>query len=381
MSQGQTEPGHPNIQEYGDDDAFLIKKKLVNDIPLQKCHYFVNESKTYDSSDSSVDSGIGSNDENQCLSERDMTNENYILTKCLSTERGIGKTMTQDNTGTTLKRGCDETICKKRNLSRVLLISVVGNIMLVVVAILLATRLGVITEAEDIMCPLQQLLKDSVQEWLCIPCDYLGPHVTAEDTLFNTIFSCGNKFCCVRNAALQKFALLMMQEGYTREVTTERLTSQNHRDLNKSLEKRFRPIAAHLYANITSLPEKLTWQTEDGFGSAFMLGVTLTPESRLEVPEAGYYFIYSAVTYKCIQGSGPLTHTIDRQHRGRPKAGVQQLLMSKTSECGPGGFYTSFLAGVLKLSSNDELSVNLTDISLLHVYRAASSNYFGLYLL
>ncbi|KAL3859242.1 hypothetical protein ACJMK2_009470 [Sinanodonta woodiana] len=382
MSQGQTEPGHPNIQEYEDDEALLIKKEQVNENPVRKYHYSVKESNNYDSSDSSVDSGIGRKDENQCLSEKDMTNENSSLTKCLSTERGIRKPMSQGDTGTIIKRGCDK-ICKKLNLSRMFLsISVVSNIVLVVVVILLATRLGVITEPENVKCPLQQLLKDSVQESLCIPCDYIGSRVKTEDTLFNTIYSCGKKICCVRNAALQKLVLLMIQDGSTKEVTNERLTSQNHGDFNKSLVIwRSRPIAAHLYANVTSLPEKITWQNEDGFGLAFMRGVTLTPESRLEVPEAGFYFIYSAVTFQCQLGSRPLIQMINRQHRGRPNAGVQQLLLSKTSECGPGGFYTSFLAGVVKLNSNDELSVYLTDTSLQCVYRVKLSNYFGLYLL
>ncbi|KAK3609986.1 hypothetical protein CHS0354_032330 [Potamilus streckersoni] len=378
LSKGHTD--HHNIQEYDDDDEFFIKKERVNYQPVQNCHHSVDENKKYDSSDSSVDSGIGSNDENH--PEREMANDNFILSRGLSAERSIGKATIRYDIGTENKCRCDK-ICKKPNFSRIFLsISFVGNIVLLVVVMLLATRFGVISGADENKCPLEQLLRDGVQDLLCIPCDYLGSHVTTEDTLFNTILFCGNKFCCVRNAALQKFFLLMLQEGYTREVTTERRTSQNHGDVYKSLETwRSRKIAAHLYANITSLPEKLTWQTEDGYGSAFTLGLTLTPASRLKVPKAGFYFIYSAITFKCHLGSRPLTHMISRQNRGRPNAGVQPLLLSKTSECGPDGFYTSFLASVLKLTSNDELSVNLTDFSLSNVYRASVSNYFGVYLL
>ncbi|KAK3609988.1 hypothetical protein CHS0354_032332 [Potamilus streckersoni] len=204
------------------------------------------------------------------------------------------------------------------------------------------------------------------------------------------------KSYCLHNLHLTWYALTL-QNGYTSEATTERLTS----DVYKSLGSwRSRNTAAHLYANVSSLPgentkfrmstdvamgsarviaHKLTWQTYLGYGSTITQGITLTPESRLMVPSAGFYFVYSAVTFKCQMRSTPLIHLINRQHRDRPNADIQQLLLSKKSECGPGGIHTSFLAGVLKLTRNDELSVSLSDVSRSSVYRTTLANYFGVY--
>ncbi|KAL3859218.1 hypothetical protein ACJMK2_009447 [Sinanodonta woodiana] len=280
------------------------------------------------------------------------------------------------------KRGHHECVIKEKYIQICLLVSIVVKIGLVLTVVFLATQVGRNTRLKGENYSLLHLPKEYLQDALCIPCDDLVSTIKADDSLFDSVSLYGSKFCCVKNGSLQKLFLLMLQEGYTSKAT-EQLTLQNYADINTTLKTSLSRInAAHVYANVTSLPEKLTWQTDSGFGTAFTQGIVLTRESRLQVPRAGFYFIYSLVTFKCqSESTNDLIHLINRQHRGRPNAGVQQLLLSKTSECGPDGFYTSFLAGVLKLKINDELSVNLTDFSLTCVYKATFSNYFGLYLI
>ncbi|KAK3609995.1 hypothetical protein CHS0354_032339 [Potamilus streckersoni] len=273
-----------------------------------------------------------------------------------------------------------------KNAKRVhicLLVSVVAKIGLTITVVLLATKVGKNVELERENDPLLHLPKEHFKDSLCIPCNYLGSTIKAEYTLFDSITPCGSKLCCIRNGTLQKLFLLMLQEGSTSKATKERLDLENYTDGNTTISTwRSRIIAAHVYAKVTSLPEKLTWQTDAGHGTAFTHGITLTPESRLQVPRAGFYFIYSTVTFKCqTEPTTALVHRMNRQHKNRPNAGVQTLLLSKPNECGSDGIYSSFLAGVMKLTNNDELSVSLNDFSLTSVYKSTLSNYFGLYLI
>ncbi|KAK3609989.1 hypothetical protein CHS0354_032333 [Potamilus streckersoni] len=263
-----------------------------------------------------------------------------------------------------------------------LLVSFALNIGLITTVVCLGIKIGKSTLHEVDKCLLQQLPSEVLKDAVCMPCDNLGSTLKAEDTLFNFISPCGFRFCCVTNARFQKFLLLVLQDGYIKEATSKSFTSDNYAEVYETLETwRSRDLAAHLYVDVTSLPEKLNWRIDDGFGSAFLRGITLTQESRLMVPRAGYYFIYSAVTFKCQDSLKPRLHLINRQHKERPNAGVQQLLLSKSSECGPGGSYTSFLSGVLELKRHDEISVTLTNDSLPSVYTSALSNFFGIYVI
>ncbi|KAK3609996.1 hypothetical protein CHS0354_032340 [Potamilus streckersoni] len=371
---------NPNYETTQQEERALM---AVNEIKerhgaTHTCYCYVDKTKESGSRNGFPDSSIA-NKWNCC----------YSRSRGISDQANIAR---ENTTGKIeLSSRCFESVqtygrhdCAGKLKCTNILISVsfVVNIGLIVAVALLSTKIGKTGEIDTKMCPLLQVPKDFIKDSLCLPCNYLGSAVKVEDTLFDVISSCGHVFCCVKNGALQKCFLLMLQEGHGSKGTTESLASENYGGVNMTQSTWCsRNVAAHLYANVTSLPEKLTWQTDAGYGSAFTQNITLTPDSRLQVPYAGFYFIYSLVTFKCQQGSVSRVHMITRQHRVRPNAGVQPLLRSKTSECGPDGIYTSFLAGVQGLKSNDELSVNLTDFSLTSVYKETLSNYFGVYLI
>ncbi|KAL3859239.1 hypothetical protein ACJMK2_009468 [Sinanodonta woodiana] len=327
--------------------------------------------------DSSLDSRVGSNHPYRC----ELNIEHHEITSLYEDENSKGESIS-----TVAKTGENYKYLKRFKKLRCFYISLLFSLALNIGLMSTAACLGIIIGKRPLheieKCPLLQLPSEDLKDSVCITCDYLGSTLKAEDTLFHIIAPCGHRFCCLRNSRFQKFLLLVLQEEYFKEATSRSLTSENYADVYESLEIwRSRDIAAHLYVNVTSLPEKLTWTTDGGFGSAFLSGITLTQESRLMVPRAGYYFIYSVVTFNCQDSLKPRPHLINRQHAGRPKAGVQQLLMSKSSECGPDGSYTSFLSGVLELKRHDEISVNLTDDSLSSIHTSSLFSFFGIYVI
>ncbi|KAL3859237.1 hypothetical protein ACJMK2_009466 [Sinanodonta woodiana] len=379
--ENETPSHHQRLKECHDDYAVLMESKQESHETVQNFHRYEGDSKTFDSSDGSVDSGYQIEDLSHC---KLMSREPHVKSRLggnLDVDAGKAPILSH---GTEIEHKCaNRRVLKLKCIHICLSMSVVVNIVLVLAVLLLVITSIHIEEREGKNCDLQQLSKKISQDSLCIPCNNLGPQVMAEDTLFDIISTCGFKFCCVQNAAMHTFFLLLLQDGYSSsKATTNSSTVLNNADVDRTLNTwRSREIGAHLYANITSLPEKLTWTTDGGFGSAFLSGITLTQESRLMVPRAGYYFIYSVVTFKCQHNSKTHIHLINRQHKGRPNAGVQQLLLRKSSDCGTDGFYTSFLSGVLQLKSNDEISVNLTEDSISSVYVSSLSNFVGGYLL
>ncbi|KAL3859231.1 hypothetical protein ACJMK2_009460 [Sinanodonta woodiana] len=382
VSLGNTERSHQRKTECHDDYAVLMESKQESHDIVQNLHHYEGDSKTFDSSDGSVDSGYQIEGLSHCNL---MSKEPHVKSRLggnLDVDAGKAPIISHGNE---IEHECAnrQRVLKLKCIHICLSMSVVVNVVLVLAVLLLVTTTINIEESEGKNCDLQQIWRQISQDSLCIPCNNLGSQVTAEDTLFDIVSTCGFKFCCVQNAAMHTFFLLLLQEGYTSsKATTNSSTVLNKADVDRTLNTwRSREIGAHLYANITSLPEKLTWTTDGGFGSAFLRGITLTQESRLMVPRAGYYFIYSVVTFKCQHNSKTHIHLINRQHKGRPNAGVQQLLLRKSSDCGTDGFYTSFLSGVLQLKSNDEISVNLTEDSISSVYVSSLSNFVGGYLL
>ncbi|KAK3609997.1 hypothetical protein CHS0354_032342 [Potamilus streckersoni] len=363
-------PSHSNIPQVIEDGTMLLKRKEHQ--TGCSCHFQVEETNMCGSEDKSLDSFVGIND--KCQPSLESNGKNSLAVECNSV------TIEASSQNIKMEERCKllTKVLRPNNIHICLSISFVGNIALVIAVALLATKGGKNIENNEENCAIQQLPKEIFENLVCVPCDYLGSNLTVEETLFDVVSSCGYQVCCVKNAAIQKFFLLMLAESHKSQASATLLDSDVHKMLNSW---RSRKIGAHLYANVTSLPEKLTWQTNVGFGSAFMNGIILTPESRLQVPQAGFYYIYSAVTFKCRPESTFVNHMIDRQHRGRPNANVQHLLLRKSNECSFNGFYTSFLAGVLKLTSNDEISVSLVDNSLFSVNASPLGNYFGVFLI
>ncbi|KAL3859238.1 hypothetical protein ACJMK2_009467 [Sinanodonta woodiana] len=380
VSEGNTDHGIPEVNK---DKAAVMESVQERHKPVQDYHCYMGVGKTFDYSNGSADSVYLTKNASQCQL---MSNEPHATSK-LGDDTGVEEdAVTEEflSRGAEITKKCSylQRVCKSKHIRICLSMSFVVNIVLILVVVLLATKTIHVLENEGENCDVQHLSKHVLHDSLCIPCNNLGSHVTADDTLFDTISTCGFKLCCVRNASIQNFFLLMLQEGYTGEANTKRHLAVNNNDLNRTVTIwNSRNKAAHLYANITSLPEKLTWTTDAGFGSAFLSGITLTQESRLMVPQAGYYFIYSAVTFRCQPHSMTHIHLINKQKKLLPNRGIQELLLSKSSVCGPDGFYTSFLSGVLHLTAKDEISVSVKDDSLSSVYASPLSNFFGVYLI
>ncbi|KAK3609987.1 hypothetical protein CHS0354_032331 [Potamilus streckersoni] len=115
-----------------------------------------------------------------------MTNQNSTLKTGLGTELSVRNTnITSYESETADKCGYYKRFGKSNCIHILLSVSAVGNIVLVLVVTLIATKLGARMEADDEKYPLHQLPKGVAQESLCIPCDYLGSRVKAEDTLFD----------------------------------------------------------------------------------------------------------------------------------------------------------------------------------------------------
>ncbi|KAL3859236.1 hypothetical protein ACJMK2_009465 [Sinanodonta woodiana] len=318
-----------------------MESKQESHDTAQNCHRYEDYSKTLYSSDGSVYSGYQTKD---CYHRKLISKEPHVKPRLggnqdFKKEAGKAPFLSQ---GTEKEHKCAnrQRVLKLKCSHICLSMSFFLNILLALAVYLLFTSTIFVEESEGENCDLQRLSKQISHDSFCIPCNNHGSQVTAEDTIV-----------------------------------------LNNANVDKTLNtRRSREIAAYLYANITSLP-RLTWRTDVGFGSAFLSGITLTQESRLMVTRAGSYFSYSVVTFKCQHNSKTHIHLITRQHKGRPNAGVQQLLLRKSSECGTDGFYTSFPGGVLQLKSNDEISVIPTEDSFSRVYASSLSNFCCFYLL
>ncbi|KAL3859325.1 hypothetical protein ACJMK2_009550 [Sinanodonta woodiana] len=309
-----------------------MESKQESHDTAQNCHSYEDYSRTFYSSDGSVDSGYQTKG---CYHRKLISKKPHVKPRLGGNQdfkKEGGKALFLSH-GTEIEHKCAnrQSVLKLKCSPICLSMSFFLNILLALAVYLLFTTTIFVEESEE-------------------------ENLTAEDTFFDIISTCGFMFCCVRNAAIHIY--------FTLVTTTNRSIFLNNANVDKTKNKwRSREVAAHLYVNIT-----LTWRTDVEFGSAILSGIALTKESSIMVPPAGYYFIYSVVTFKCQHNSKTHIHLITRQQKGRPNAGVQQLLLRKSSECATDGFYTSFLSGVLQLKSNDEISVTLTKDSISKVY-------------
>lgn len=104
-------------------------------------------------------------------------------------------------------------------------------------------------------------------------------------------------------------------------------------------------------------------------------------DGRIQVTEAGYYNIYSFLTLKTrseLVNNINVKHSIRRTNRqSLPYTDVilyKSVEMCRTSET----FTNSYLDGVVKLNSKDEIYVYVSNTSAL--YKFLPSNFFGLHL-
>lgn len=110
-------------------------------------------------------------------------------------------------------------------------------------------------------------------------------------------------------------------------------------------------------------------------------------ESNLRIKHAGYYYVYSQVTFSA-SGSIPLENIIrhirwkpvdsNSRHRLSPQPEAKDEILLK-SYCAPGQkpLCTASQGGVFRLEKDDELYVQVTDVSWVNYDWNAT--FFGLY--
>lgn len=221
---------------------------------------------------------------------------------------------------------------------------------------------------------------------VCFPCDYLGPDVKKEDTLYDHIHMTdnGQKLCCI--TSLPDITTLMRKVVERQFPPGEHDYSEDSKVRESIKWWRERPHSIHMYHDTTA--NNLTWTIrEDGLGTAFSNGIK-SVDNRFVVPRHDYgdsalYFIYAAVTFDFADETylkvvPTVYHNITRRHPNLPKTGEISMLMSKYGGSAESDrIHTSFLCGTFKLQSGYEIGSYVD--SFQYVKKSTYASYFGMF--
>ncbi|XP_069497294.1 tumor necrosis factor ligand superfamily member 6-like [Ambystoma mexicanum] len=148
---------------------------------------------------------------------------------------------------------------------------------------------------------------------------------------------------------------------------------------NVEVAMKTKKSAAHLTGPKNVQPLQLEWESSGE--EAFVVGVEHSKEG-LVITKDGLYFVYSEVLFRGVGcESKYLRHSVSKR-TPRYLGGSMMLMDSRmTSNCRPDSTWTrsSYLGAVLKLTSDDRLYVNVSDVNI--VSYDGSKTFFGLYML
>ncbi|XP_046344412.2 uncharacterized protein LOC124125182 [Haliotis rufescens] len=225
------------------------------------------------------------------------------------------------------------------------------------------------TQTNTIMAQSAEVMDKSA---VCTNCRHFRPHVDLLqlNSHLQVVQTKHGNICCLRQA-----------EGLWRLLNLMNIKSmmmQQQQSIGRPLSL---PSSAHLYLD-TDTASHYKWTDEDGYGAAHVTTkVKLVDGRRIQVTEAGYYNIYSFLTLKTrseLVNNINVKHSITRTNRQNlPDTDVilyKSVEMCRTSET----FTNSYLDGVVKLNSKDEIDVQVSNTSAL--YKFPPSNFFGLHL-
>ncbi|KAK3610863.1 hypothetical protein CHS0354_000021 [Potamilus streckersoni] len=259
--------------------------------------------------------------------------------------------------------------CKTRFLSAVLWISVICNILAVLYISYKEVLMHGGAQTQKGHCTMPD--KGS----LCLPCSrkeqFSRTSGETRDVQWTTLCSDKN-LCCLDSFEPFSRLIQIFSQDIT-EVETMRAGYNGRRP------------SAHVFIDVTLLKnDTLAWTLVDGYNTAFLVNGVQMVGATMQVPEEGYYFVYSFITFRSQPSLGTvnpsfiLEHYVQRENPSLPSNGRQLLMMDRKSR--PEGdfwFQSSFLSSVIRLRRHDRISTGVNNIS--SIYMATMSNFMGLY--
>ncbi|XP_046574300.1 tumor necrosis factor ligand superfamily member 15-like [Haliotis rubra] len=207
---------------------------------------------------------------------------------------------------------------------------------------------------------------------VCFVCDYLGPRIESNDTLYSVGRVEKDTFCCLKemdelSPTFQQMARAIYK-GKEDAPVTSRVTSSWMKGTT----------GAHLYLdpaprNGTTLP----WYDRGRTGFAYISGVKYQ-NGHIHIPSKGRYHVYSHVTYRRQTNTNKdkvFLHQIVREHPKQPNLGEVTLLVNSNSYSAHEKYQTSFLSAILDMRKNDRVAVKVSDV--LSVHKQSMRTFFG----
>ncbi|XP_067668487.1 uncharacterized protein [Haliotis asinina] len=283
--------------------------------------------------------------------------------------------LSQDIRSSGLERGR----CWKRSSAGAILVVSLGINVLAVVW--LVTTVTFNHETDDSPRP-EALVFDMHENTVCTDCSSLGVHPNQNKPNLHELYVhhvTGTSFlCCLRNAeALWRLSSIFMARFHI-AAGNDALTSSAG---NKQI-----CTGAHLNADSEALklrPPSLSWNSNCGQCGAYISGGIDTNGHNLHITRSGLYYIYSFFTFKTKQRRlrpEIILHTVNKVNSQLPNLVPSVLLLAKkTMPEVNERFVTSFLSAAIRLRSNDDLFVHVSNVS--YIYNYSPSNVIGLYYL